>query len=742
MRNLFFGLKYRGNSLIIALTNHAERRNSAVDKIEYQRLFLDETESIAYLSDPVTYELLYLNSRGMRMLGLQSDSDYRGQPCYRVLQGRDTPCEFCTTKLLREDRFYVWSRYNEIFQQHSLIYDKLVRSRDGRPLRMEIAYDVTRSEQEKAALSFRLAIEETLIRCVQTLAENDDMQRAVEDLLHILAGYYQGARAYIFEFDSGGQYLSNTYEWCAPGISSERENLQNIPRCLIDRWLRQFQISGEFFITSLGQELDPESSEYKILAQQGIQSLIAAPLKEQGVITGFIGVDNPAVNTHDLTLLRSVTIFVVNDIQKRRLTARLERISFRDLLTGLYNRNKYISVLQELELHPPASLGAVFMDLNGLKSANDSLGHKYGDSLLCQVAELIDSIYGDQAFRVGGDEFVALCPGIDRETFDSKLHQLRQKAESTPSISVSIGATWETGADSVSAQINRTDRLMYLEKQSYYKQLLQGEYNYRSSVSWQLFTALQENRFLVHLQPKVELGTGALVGAEALVRRREPDGTLLIPERFLPFYERENVIRHIDFFVLDQVCAALHRWRAEGLSPVPLSVNFSSVTLMEPDVADSIQAVCRKYGLPAALIRLELSHDLAELTVEDVQLLAERLQKMGFSLSLDHFGVGYSNALLFTAADFDELKLSRSLIAALPSSEKARAIAGHTAALCQSLGTVQSVAEGIETQEQLELLQGFQFRYGQGLLFAPPMPVEEFERRYLRIRTGAETGNR
>ena len=166
-------------------------------------------------------------------------------------------------------------------------------------------------------LERQLEIQETLVKCINTLHGTEDVGRAIQELLSIIAQYHAADRAYIFELDRENHVVDNTYEWCRDGVEAEIDRLQRVDISVIDRWLPYFEREGEFYITSLSGEVDSASEEYRILMEQGVHSLMAAPLYVKGVLMGFLGVDNPRENTDPLLLMRSVAAFVVNDIQKR-----------------------------------------------------------------------------------------------------------------------------------------------------------------------------------------------------------------------------------------------------------------------------------------------------------------------------------------------------------------------------------------------------------------------------------------
>ena len=269
---------------------------------EYEQLIVKHLDNIVYVSDPVTYELLYLNEKGKKAFQIE-DNKYQGQKCYKLLQGKDSPCEFCTNHLLNKQSFYQWTHFNVPLNRYFMMNDKLIEIEPGHAVRLEIAVDITESEKRAQDLEQRLTTEETLLKCVQTLSAYNDQQAAINELLNIVAAYYQGQRVYIFEINYDNDTISNTYEWCAEGVSEEIQNLKDMPIDTISRWLAKFEKFGEFYITSVNETLNKDSEEYRILAAQGIKSLIAAPLIENDVIIGFIGVDDPIANMNNLHLL-------------------------------------------------------------------------------------------------------------------------------------------------------------------------------------------------------------------------------------------------------------------------------------------------------------------------------------------------------------------------------------------------------------------------------------------------------
>lgn len=318
----------------------------------------------------------------------------------------------------------------------------------------------------RAELERKILTEETLVKCIHTFYEHNDMDVAIDNLLSLVAGFYKADRSYIFEFDDNAKWMDNTYEWCREGVEPEIQMLKGIEVSVIDRWMDEFEEKGSFYISSREEDgLDPESVEYALLKQQGIDSLLATPLKTGGKYVGFLGVDNPMENMDLFVLLQSVAAFVINDIQRRRDMERLKSLSFTDRLTGVGNRHAYVKYMEKLE-GTQSPLGIVFVDINGLKMANDRHGHEYGDWMIMQTTDIISRHFNESIFRIGGDEFVILCKDIENEDFEKKVAAL--KASWTEEVTASVGSKWLEKCDKIEEQVAETDKLMYIDKEKYH----------------------------------------------------------------------------------------------------------------------------------------------------------------------------------------------------------------------------------------------------------------------------------
>ncbi len=290
---------------------------------------------------------------------------------------------------------------------------------------------------------------------------------ALELFLEHLGRKSNSERIYIFEGNRGSS-VSNTFEWCATGVTEEKSNLQNVPFEAVEWWYNAFQDGHCIVIKDL--ELIKESNPltYEYLKPQKIQSLIASPLILEDRIIGFYGVDNPPQNimNHISDVAEIVGHFIVSLLEKKHLMEKLEKLSFEDSLSGARNRH---ALNHEIEFHNAfKDVGVVYCDVLGLKKVNDTLGHQAGDALIIRASGCLQKIFRKtDIYRVGGDEFLVLCEGVEEEHFKCRVERLRKDMHESEAL-MSLGTLWRKEVTDIDALITEADNLMYQEKRAYY----------------------------------------------------------------------------------------------------------------------------------------------------------------------------------------------------------------------------------------------------------------------------------
>ena len=699
---------------------------------------LNEISELVYVSDPETYELLFVNQTGCQTLHLEN---YKHKKCYEVLQGKTSPCEFCTNDRLCDDNFYTWEFTNPSIGRHFLLKDKIIQWR-GKTARMEIAFDITERELQKQELKNMLDVQTLITNCVRMLYAVDDLDQTINAVLTQIGEFLVSDRAYVFEIKD--ELMNNTHEWTAPGISPQLEKLQQLDLSLISDWLPFFEKNDCIIIDDVEQLQKTNPAAYATLHAQEITSLIAAPIFLDNKLAGYIGIDNYDSEKikNSSYLLLSMSIFLSYAIRHRNHVDMLHRLSYHDLLTNALNRNAFMDVLSQFRPGQYASAGIIYIDINGMKEINDFYGHHQGDKILITtVAKVFNLFKPDELFRIGGDEFVIITYDLTETDFYEKFNLLRNifcEKTNLP-FSIATGSCWVKSPSDLNSLLQQADSAMYTDKKKFYygkEKTSRYRHNLDDILNLANYSALQEaltaGQFCIYFQPKISLDTEEFIGSEALIRYINQSGEIIAPNNFIPILEEARLIKMLDLYVFEEVCKQINIWKERKMRVKPVSINLSRSTLSYHFLADQLLALITKHNIDISLLELEVT-ETAEVDNQLVFSQAlEKLKEYGFSISIDDFGVRNASLSLFTTINFDILKLDRSLVKTLAQNQKARILIRSLAVICSDLG-IKLIAEGVETLEQLDILKELRCNEVQGYLFSKPLPLNDFENKYLQI---------
>lgn len=699
---------------------------------------LNEISELVYVSDPETYELLFVNQTGCQTLHLEN---YKHKKCYEILQGKTSPCEFCTNDRLCDDNFYTWEFTNPSIGRHFLLKDKIIQWR-GKTARMEIAFDITERELQKQELKNMLDVQTLITNCVRMLYAVDDLDQTINAVLTQIGEFLVSDRAYVFEIKD--ELMNNTHEWTAPGISPQLEKLQQLDLSLISDWLPFFEKNDCIIIDDVEQLQKTNPAAYATLHAQEITSLIAAPIFLDNKLAGYIGIDNYDSEKikNSSYLLLSMSIFLSYAIRHRNHVDMLHRLSYHDLLTNALNRNAFMDVLSQFRPGQYASAGIIYIDINGMKEINDFYGHHQGDKILITtVAKVFNLFKSDELFRIGGDEFVIITYDLTETDFYEKFNLLRNifcEKTNLP-FSIATGSCWVKSPSDLNSLLQQADSAMYTDKKKFYygkEKTSRYRHNLDDILNLANYSALQEaltaGQFCIYFQPKISLDTEEFIGSEALIRYINQAGEIIAPNNFIPILEEARLIKMLDLYVFEEVCKQINIWKERKLRVKPVSINLSRSTLSYHFLADQLLALITKHNIDISLLELEVT-ETAEVDNQLVFSQAlEKLKEYGFSISIDDFGVRNASLSLFTTINFDILKLDRSLVKTLAQNQKARILIRSLAVICSDLG-IKLIAEGVETLEQLDILKELRCNEVQGYLFSKPLPLNDFENKYLQI---------
>ena len=432
------------------------------------------------------------------------------------------------------------------------------------------------------------------------------------------------------------------------------------------------------------------------------------------------------------------------------LNHRLNHLATHDPLTGLPNRHLLAERLERAMVRTRAGhgdLAVLYVDLDGFKTINDTLGHTFGDDLLRAVADrLAGALHLNSLARMGGDEFVVVLehmrgPDSARRIAEELLGLMQERfvVHGTElRVTASIGIAHYPGdGESVDDLLAHADAAMYDAKESgrsayrCYRAVMR-EHSLRAlKIQRGLQTAIDDGSLSLHFQPKHYGDTGALAGAEALLRWRHPELGMVSPVEFIGVAERSGQIARLGEWVLREACRQLREWRDRGLSPVCLAINLSATQIHQPGLVDVVARIVAEARLDAAQVMFEVTESMAMRDAERTTAILHEFRAHDFEFAIDDFGTGYSSLAYLQKFQVRQLKIDQLFIQALgDGGYEARAIIRAIIELAHTLG-MEVVAEGVETVEQVEILRLLGCDQLQGYLLARPMPSDEFEQRCL-----------
>lgn len=550
--------------------------------------------------------------------------------------------------------------------------------------------------------------------------------------LEILGEFYQADKGHYYEIDYEKSMITNLYNWKKDAEMKLYQELgTKVDIVKVLEWLKNRNGSNilEVDRTRNYEVQNPFMND--ILDSFKLDNLILSVIEDENhQLVGIVGMSNRKNKDVNFRFLRVISKLIEVNLNHVNLKDTLQQIQEVDLLTGFYTRSQYLQKLEELDRKPVKQLGVIFAHINDLNQLNMEWGFARGDANVKHAACVLQKYFPIEFYRISGNKFVGFYTEIDRETFDSEVFEFQNYLMQSDEQTFTVGHAWAQNRYKLLKLINNAERLMYVNKQKHYR-VDTSDIKVSSMLLQELLTHLQRKEFEIYLQPQVYLDDTSLHGAEALIRLFDRENQEIIPpDQFIPQYEKSLIIRHIDFFVIETVCELLSQWMVID-KEIPISVNLSRITLLEHGIVDTISEICDKYRVPHRLLVIEITEQMDLIEIGALSSLVKQLQGKGFKTSLDDFGCAYSNIVTLAQVEVDEVKIDKSLMDRVIVDKKNEVIVKNILEMCQELNGIETLAEGIETQEQADLLVKYRCLLGQGYLYSPPIPIEQFYSKYI-----------
>ena len=485
-----------------------------------------------------------------------------------------------------------------------------------------------------------------------------------------------------------------------------------------------------------------------------------SPKKMDAIV--FEHTTNNATNVSFLGIIKENSIFIVGFVatmfvvfagvlwlSHRRTKHKLETIAFVDDLTKISTMAKFsIDTPQQLKTAEASEYMLLHLDVNNFKYINNSFGYAIGDRVLIAITQHFTEHLntGDILARNGGDNFIFFIKSLNgsqlKEWFDRICDVNEHINDILPKrydLVFSVGTYVISDISmELSTMLDKANIARKSIKGSHfsciaeYTQLMDRQVEWEKEVTLSMQLALDNHEFEAYLQPKYNLNGEYIVGAEVLVRWNHPQKGTIPPSMFISLFEQNGFIQKIDFFMFEQVCIYLNRWKAinPNHDPLTISVNLSRLHLNNTTLVEDLQSLAQKYGVSTKDIEVELTESLVFLNSELLISIMHRLKEVGFKISIDDFGSGYSSLNLLKDLPIDIIKIDKVFLDEAADTNRGQNIISSVIEMTKKLDLI-TVAEGVETEQQKEMLREMGCDIVQGYYYAKPMPVQEFETRYI-----------
>lgn len=619
-----------------------------------------------------------------------------------------------------------------------------------------------RAERANIALSKHQQELETLVRIrtselalqnhiLEQIGSHQPLSKILEELILRVESLHPDMLCAISLLDKNSNSLING---AAPNLPKAFQSALDELQLLDNRYLDAVLTGERKVIENISQ--DPTLQALANVAiQYNIQAYWSQPFKDQN--NNLIGVfaiyhqQSKTPSLTEITLLEGYANLARLIVERKAASDEIKNLAFYDALTGLPNRRLLIDRLKHVIIsrgRGDKEAALLFIDLDKFKKLNDTLGHDTGDTLLKQVAQRLKLCVrsGDTVARLGGDEFVIILKDLSKDTLlaarqteliAQKIMQSLGKSYSLGNhdyeITPSVGITMITDANSeVEDILKQGDLAMYQAKKAgrntlrFFNPQMQESIDARAFVERALSNAIKNNEFQLHYQLQVN-HHGQALGAEALIRWQHPSKGLVPPAHFIPIAEESGLIIPIGDWVLETACAQLSAWKDHALTrDIVLSINISAKQFRHPNFALQVLNTIEKYEIRPSALKLELTEVLLLDDIDNAISIMNTLNAVGVLFSLDDFGTGYSSLQYLKQLPLDQLKIDQSFVRDITVNPNNKALVRTIIAIAKGLN-LSVIAEGVETQEQRDLLLKSGNQEYQGFFFSKPLPIKEFE---------------
>ena len=596
---------------------------------------------------------------------------------------------------------------------------------------------------QKSELSRNVAIGEI----TQAFYSASNLNEMISSFCKSLLNVFDSRHATVCRYSEDGTFTLLA-DWQRDGDETRQVNYvsQRLIEGSICRWCVESKQMG---LVPRGVEDDRDSEAmHKIKKVLGIGCSVTLPLMHDDAVWGVLflgkGHDRKDFTSVELSLLELLTTQLSSSVMRQKLLDRIHFQAFHDSLTQLPNRLNFENTLHAIvdaDTEGSEKFALMFLDLDGFKSVNDNQGHKVGDELLKRVSKRLNGCLAEKDLiaRMGGDEFAVLLRGVkskrDAMAIADRLSEAIERKYVVENynlkIGVSIGVSfYPDNGRTVGDLLRNADFAMYEAKAAgdglvrSFNTNMANQYRDRVALENDLLCAVEEQQFELHYQPKVDFGSQRVFGVEALLRWNHPERGFVSPAVFVPLAEEAGYITSIGNWVLQEAVEQMVHWNKEGLKGLSVAVNISSPQFVLDDFAERVINLLQSRNMDASQLELEVTESVVMNNVSKVIGTLEQLRAAGITIAIDDFGTGYSSLAYLETLPLDCMKIDKLFVDKLDTGSSKFSLVNSILTMAGSFG-LRTVAEGVETEEQVEKLLSLGCECIQGYYFSPPVQAAD-----------------
>lgn len=697
--------------------------------LDDEATLMDDMKEMVLVVNEENHHIMYVNKETTRFFAMNKDAITQNLTIEDIL-GLEEFDENC----IHSEEFWfavdTSKQSNAFYEEKSLSLNALCQSRHitwkGRSACMFAITPVNKTDVLVGLNTKQTQISNILHKTIEMLGQGKSEERSQLVLKMLMDFYDADCLALIVPKISRGEMVYEVHRESAGTMA--RLLQERVSRGMKEIFEDTFDGTNIKYVRDISAFKNTNRQAYEEMVELRIWSSIVLQLQYQDEKCGKLLLLNPRKNIEQKLLLQTMSNLIASEVVASKNEIRREYEETHDPLTKLLKRS-YMAQMEDMwHLEDNHSVGVVYVDIINLTDINRKYGYPKGNEYICMVADVMRQVFaGYRVFRYEQDQIFAVCTELEQNMFDIMVETAKESLEELP-FGTALGYSWGNGM-TLTDLLSEAKIVMGKDKE---KQK-QGEalaIKEHQKATRELDEQIKAGNILVYMQPKMNIRTMELVGAEALVRYNDAERGILGPALFIPVMEQLDIIHYVDLFVLEEVFKFQKRRLDEGLKTVPISVNISKKTLLYVNFLECVRELVENYDIPSDFIEMEITETIGDLEQAFVAKIANSLHAMGFMLSMDDFGTKYSNLAMLSSFDFQVAKIDRSIVVGLTKNPKSIIILKHLTKMIKELG-IECIIEGVETEEELELIKETDCDNVQGYYFSQPIPKEEFEKKYM-----------